>query len=488
MPSHIIVIFDHSGSMGEAFSSAQPATGGRIRGFAATHTSKIEEAKSRIVEWIETSTYDRVTVIPFASENDPALEFLLPRDLPLVQGSISRIAATGGTNLASALEVAVEIGSHIPDGWFARHLIVTDGLSDTRVTDLALVARIPADSQGIDALLIDPTPEGQAHLRKLCINGRLIPIYAPSDVRDALAERQEAYSNRALLSERFAEALFRAESLSVKLESAKRSLASPDLAGIASRLVGQLATIAQESSAFLRKIADADFPEDKLREQLSSLQEFCDHVEEFLGKPARFVLSLAHARLLSKSYSSWFLVQVYLPGDRRKARIALHNLFQGQSIETSVRSKLTPGPIVEIQLSSLELDFSGPVKKKVEAGGLEAKFLGKPKEDCRPGSHHAMLALKDATTGQEYESVAFTIRVVDYAFDHVSRPVVAKAVSAATGIGSLATFFLTSLGHIDKGFGLASGTVGGMISMLLFGHTLFKYRTRGVTSVQEPWR
>lgn len=45
MPNHIIVIFDHSGSMAEGFSGRPSASG--VRGEYASHLTKIEEAKIR---------------------------------------------------------------------------------------------------------------------------------------------------------------------------------------------------------------------------------------------------------------------------------------------------------------------------------------------------------------------------------------------------------------------------------------------------------
>lgn len=80
----------------------------------------------------------------------------------------------------------------------------------------------------------------------------------------------------------------------------------------------------------------------------------------------------------------------------------------------------------------------------------------------------------------------FRAEIVDYAFDHVSRPLLAKVISAAAGIGSVASFVLTFLGQIDKGFGLASGTAGGLIAALLTGRALRIYRNPTVTTASHP--
>jgi hypothetical protein len=58
----------------------------------------------------------------------------------------------------------------------------------------------------------------------------------------------------------------------------------------------------------------------------------------------------------------------------------------------------------------------------------------------------------------------FTVQVVDFAFDHVSQPLLSRSMSVALGIGSLTMFVLTLLGQIDTTFGLTSGTVAGAIA------------------------
>jgi von Willebrand factor type A domain len=179
MPNHIVIILDHSRSMQGGFSGA--LSPGLARGLPASHRTKIEEAKSQLIAWLMTSDYDEATLIPFSSDSETPARFSLPKDLNRAKQFLEQIVASGSTNLASALTAAIDIGLSASEDWFVRFLIVTDGLSDTRHDDLGLVQRIPS-RQGVDALLIDPTPEGEAHLRSLCIRGRYIPVYGASDL------------------------------------------------------------------------------------------------------------------------------------------------------------------------------------------------------------------------------------------------------------------------------------------------------------------
>jgi Mg-chelatase subunit ChlD len=127
-----------------------------------------------LVSWLETSDYDRVTLIPFASSPKERVSFVLPRDIPLVRDALDRLHAGGGTNLAEALGLALDLGSTPEEGLFVRYLIITDGLSDDPVADLRVLERLPKD-QGIDVLFINPTPEAELHVKNYGFAGITLP-------------------------------------------------------------------------------------------------------------------------------------------------------------------------------------------------------------------------------------------------------------------------------------------------------------------------
>lgn len=119
---------------------------------------------------------------------------------------------------------------------------------------------------------------------------------------------------------------------------------------------------------------------------------------------------------------------------------------------------------IRIKLSSPVLLFSDPVIKQVENGLTIARFTAIPNDNCRPGVHYAILSITDAETQCEYESLSFAVQVADFAFDHVSRPLLSKAMSFVLGIGSLTMFILTGLEQVDKTLGLTAGTAAAVLT------------------------
>ena len=173
-------------------------------------------------------------------------------------------------------------------------------------------------------------------------------------------------------------------------------------------------------------------------------------------------ISIAHPKLLSKRFASLFLTQIYLPEMRRRVSESIKRQFVNQEpVEYVSESELEMGQEIRLKLYSVEISFSDPVTKKLDSGLNVINFIAKPNDNCHPGTQLVLLSISDAKTHVEYESMSFFVQVRDYAFDHISRPLLSKAVSGAIGIGSLAMFTLTLLGKIDTTLGLTSGTVAG---------------------------
>ena len=179
----------------------------------------------------------------------------------------------------------------------------------------------------------------------------------------------------------------------------------------------------------------------------------------------KYRISIAHPKLLSKRYSSRFLVQLYLPEMRSKVSRTLAREFGKQEIAELVRdSELETGQRIQIRLSSPDIVFSDPIIKKLDKAVNITNFIAKPTDDCEPGVHQVVLSLSDAETQVEYCSISFTVKVTDFAFDHVSRPFLSKATSAVLGLGSLIMFLLTGLEQVDKTFGLTAGTAAAVLT------------------------
>lgn len=184
---------------------------------------------------------------------------------------------------------------------------------------------------------------------------------------------------------------------------------------------------------------------------------------------SNFRVSLAYPRLLSKRYTSSFLVHIYLPEVRGKVARKLENEFgKEKSVEHIYDSELTIGSVVKIRLYCPEIEFSDTVTKKLSSKLNAASFVGKPKDNCHPGLHQAMVSICDEETNVEYQSANFSIKVVDFAFDHVSRPFLSNVATVVLGIGSLSMFILTLLGQIDTTFGLTSGTTAGALATAVY--------------------
>jgi hypothetical protein len=197
--------------------------------------------------------------------------------------------------------------------------------------------------------------------------------------------------------------------------------------------------------------------------------------------------SIAHPRRLSKGYSALFLVQFYAKAKRAGAKRRMSKLFGNQDIsETITPSEDMSGRFIEIRLSSPEVDFSDIVRTRIETKGVHAIFLGKPKESSRPGRHLGLVTIKDADSGATYKSMPFEIRIVDYTFDHVSRPLLGNLASTAVGISSVASFIFTFLGQVDKTLGLASGTAGLFLAVFLTRLVSQLYRNPTITEVAKP--
>jgi uncharacterized protein YjbI with pentapeptide repeats len=191
----------------------------------------------------------------------------------------------------------------------------------------------------------------------------------------------------------------------------------------------------------------------------------------------KFRISIAHTKLLSKGYSSLFVVQIYFPEMREKVLRTLKRDFNKHEIVEYIEdSELEKGPVVRLKLFCSGITFSDFVDKKLDNNINSTKFTAKPDDNCRPGIHQVTLAISDAKTKDEYQKISFKVKVTDFAFDHVSRPFLSKTLSFAIGAGSLTVFILTLLGQIDTTLGLASGTVASMIASGIYARFLSSYQ------------
>jgi hypothetical protein len=191
-----------------------------------------------------------------------------------------------------------------------------------------------------------------------------------------------------------------------------------------------------------------------------------------------FSISVSCPRLLSKRFESAFLIQIFLPKESVKVKSNIILEFQNQEVDQHVTtSEISRGDKIKVKLFHPDFLFSDTVTKNIERSLNKIVILGKPKDNCEPGSHKVLVSILDPETEQELESFTFTANVVDFAFGKISRPLLSRISAVVLGIGSFAMFFLTLLAQIDKTVGVTSGTAVGVLAAIVYAnfHNLYQH-------------
>ena len=195
------------------------------------------------------------------------------------------------------------------------------------------------------------------------------------------------------------------------------------------------------------------------KEQTQEVQAKLEALKEYRRRSASYFTSIKHPRRLSKRLSSRFKIFIYPSEDRAEVEKVLREAFDDEEWTGSVHpSGVETGDLVVLKLWSAEIEFSGEVVKRIEHDINQVTIGAKPKDTCHPGAHTVTLSISRKDTGEEISSVDFTVQVVDFAFDHVSRPLLSNVVSGVSGVFGAAAFVVTLFGDIDKALGLTAGT------------------------------
>lgn len=188
-------------------------------------------------------------------------------------------------------------------------------------------------------------------------------------------------------------------------------------------------------------------------------------------------MSLAYPKLLSKRFEGIFLFQIYSPKNRPIVSRSIKAEFKSEPItEHTATSNVQIGQNIKIKLFSPEISFSDPVTKAIRDDVTKITFLGVPKDNCQTGSHKVLVSLIDINTEHEIDSMTIKVKVSDFAFDHVSKPLLSQFSSALLGIGSIIMFALTLLEQIDKTIGLTSGTAVGVLATVIYANFFNLYQ------------
>jgi hypothetical protein len=282
--------------------------------------------------------------------------------------------------------------------------------------------------------------------------------------------------------------------LSASYRDLQEAIRSPDiqgfqLLGLLSVLTSQIEEENLDGTVGMRKVLDS-LPEFIAAQLLAELEPFLIGRDKSITDEAKQVpfrekyrISIAHPKLLSKQYSSQFQVHIYLPEMRPEVLQTLVRWHKKQEIAVHTRaSKVKTGQEVKLTLFGPGIAFSGPVIKKLDNSIISTNFTAKPDDRCYPGNHKVILSISDVKTPLEYQSIIFTVKVTDFAFDHISRPLLSSITSVVLGAGSLIMFILTLLGQIDTTFGLASGTVAGTLASAIYVRFLSFYQQPKITN------
>lgn len=191
----------------------------------------------------------------------------------------------------------------------------------------------------------------------------------------------------------------------------------------------------------------------------------------------RVSASLAYPKLLSKRFSSTFLVHVYPKYLSRQATAAVKRQLvklkkEPDSYNTTRQdTNIQINTLVAVKIECHGIKFTSPITVEVEDKVTELIFLAKPEDTCEVGHQMAKLSICDNKTGQEIFSLPFEIQVVDFVVDHISRPLILKLAAGISGLGGVVMYAMTLFEQVDKTTGLTSGTafsVAAIAAYLLF--------------------
>jgi hypothetical protein len=200
-----IVLLDHSGSMGDPF-GGEAAFAGRARpSEAATKLEAAKEALLADLSGLGPST--RIALIAFTEQ--PSLRFEgLCSQVDEIRTQLDLLHPEDGTDIGNALDFAARYLEGRPEDAGARRaLVISDGLSDLADARAAAERLVAASSVVIDAILIDPSEEGEQVARAIAIDGRVDAVTSAVGLRIGVAaaarEQLKASGDPALVVEGF---------------------------------------------------------------------------------------------------------------------------------------------------------------------------------------------------------------------------------------------------------------------------------------------
>lgn len=469
MADSLIILFDISGSMGGSFENDKNYINGSE---VVNEFSKIIAAKNKLIEILEDERtkeihFNIITIIPFHSFVEEPFTGHLMNDFEKIKSFILSLKPKGNTLLAEALKIAIKIGKTFVESDFVNYYIITDGQSHTKEEDLKLLKEFPT-RQRINGICIDPTDEGYHHLKKLCNYGFCHKVTSKGEFEDKLTESHKDSLNRKALFMSIKEntnsqfKLLAKKSNDIKIFNPLKDTIIEAMNDAFKKVSGMINNSNYSINEINKHISSYN---DKIKNTINLIEDL-DNIEKEYKK---MKLLIYYPKKMSKRYSSKFLITIF-PFDKLnelisniKKELKKHYDKYNQDIHDI---NVIPNQNIKIKLNSTDITFSESIKKNILDNINKIYFFAKPKDNCSPGKHQILISISNEN---DYEifSYSFEIKVVDFLFDHISRPFVSNLSSVILGIGSFITYILTLFGQLDQTFGLTSGTIAGVLAIFI---------------------
>jgi hypothetical protein len=215
-----IILLDHSGSMGQPFDAVIDGTTRRTR--QADAEIKLAAAKEVLLEELGQLGSD-VPIAIFGFTRTASLVFEgQAGQTGAIRSSLELLVAGGGTDIASALNKAVEYAPSRGKGELMRIVLISDGQSDrTRATRAARSCLEIA--MGIHFILIDPTDEGKAFAREVVgsVGGTSFTVTSRTQLQTSARQAGIAYQRDQARAEAYLN-LANDQATTIRAETASR--------------------------------------------------------------------------------------------------------------------------------------------------------------------------------------------------------------------------------------------------------------------------
>ncbi len=192
-----IILFDHSGSMGDPFTGKKEFTG---RSKTSKAAIKLDAAKQALLEHLRgLGSPSDIALIEFTSSASAVFDGSSD-DLKGIQHVLDSLQAEDGTDISAALDLAAEYERTIQNILTVRVLVISDGLSDRERAETA-ARKLAARRVIIDLILIDPTEEGEAVARAITAwNGSFWAVTSQEELSEQVktaGEQERAQAEQA---------------------------------------------------------------------------------------------------------------------------------------------------------------------------------------------------------------------------------------------------------------------------------------------------